>query len=365
MSCPLGRCNHGPPKPQVVRSGQRCPEAWPLERPESLEGVVVISWAPLLRPGTEPQRTLPSVHPSRSCPPGRGRPGGEGGGTLLALMLLPSEQWGGRRPAPARLSAHLSPFGSKLALHRRKRGQLALLTHHRCHCIRPKSTLGQNTRPERPQKATTSTTPGPMPQHGPPARCRALLPGLGPCEVRPSRVHSHLLSFETRNTLRSEVKKSSVTSVCAGTQQAWGRKRGRGGGGTGGRVVVVRLGYRGATRDVAGNAEAPPFLGAGVGAVGHARHILTPAAGPAWSQGALGLSPCVPPPGQGPQQLALGPGNPMGPSMPGSPCGRAKGRGCSNLSHGSGGRRDGVWRVLTCRPFCPGSPGSPMLPLAP
>lgn len=41
--CPLGRCNHGPPKPQVARSGQRCPEAWPLGRPESLEGVVVIS----------------------------------------------------------------------------------------------------------------------------------------------------------------------------------------------------------------------------------------------------------------------------------------------------------------------------------
>lgn len=120
--CPLGRCNHGPPKPQVARSGQRCPEAWPLGRPESLEGVVVISRVPLLRPGTEPQRTLPSVHPSRSCPPGRGHPGGEGGGTLLAPMLLPSEQWGGRRPAPARLSTHLPPLGSKLALHRRKRG---------------------------------------------------------------------------------------------------------------------------------------------------------------------------------------------------------------------------------------------------
>ena len=106
--------------------------------------------------------------------------------------------------------------------------------------------------------------------------------------------------------------------------------------GDGGGVVVVRLGCRGATRDIVGNAAALHFLGAGAGAVGHARHILTPAAGPAWSQGALGLSSCPPPPGQGPQQLALGPGNPMGPSMPGSPCGRAKGRGC-NLSRGERG----------------------------
>ena len=59
-----------------------------------------------------------------------------GGGTPLAPLLLPSEQWGGKHPTPARLSAHLPPFGSKLALHGRKRGQLALLTHHRRHCLR-------------------------------------------------------------------------------------------------------------------------------------------------------------------------------------------------------------------------------------
>lgn len=74
------------------------------------------------------------------------------------------------------------------------------------------------------------------------------------------------------------------------------------------------------------------------------------------------------------RELTLGPGNPMGPSMPGSPCEE----GTKNLGCDSSPRsRENGWGSnpgirgqrpcgdLTCRPFCPGSPGSPMLPLAP
>lgn len=53
--------------------------------------------------------------------------------------------------------------------------------------------------------------------------------------------------------------------------------------------------------------------------------------------GSLWLVPTSPVTGQGWGRLALGPGNPMGPSMPGSPYGRTASHGCEP-SLGRGGR---------------------------
>lgn len=93
---------------------------------------------------------------------------------------------------------------------------------------------------------------------------------------------------------------------------------------------------------------------------------LTPWAGSTWSQVALGLSPCPQPLGQGSGQLALGPGKPMGPSMPGSPCGRRReGHGCKpslvdGPLGGEGGHSPVVPSVqaLQVHPCCPWHPKS-------
>lgn len=137
------------------------------------------------------------------------------------------------------------------------------------------------------------------------------------------RVESHLLAFETRNTLKSEGKKRSITTGGrgAGTHPPGPGKR---------RGCDSRLWWTGATRD---DATLPWGRG---GDDGLRRAQPDPVAHPSWRQEALGLSPMSPPPRQSQQQLTLGPGNPMGPSMPGSPCGGTEGGGC-NPSLGDSG----------------------------
>ena len=157
-----------------------------LAGPEGHETVVGIpmTWKCLGHPcpthAQSPGRTVPSDHRSRSCRPGRGRPGGEGRRTPSAPAALPSQQWPPRPPAHP--SAHLPPIGSKLALRRMKGGPLAVRLHITAATASgPKSVLGPHTRPEGPQKATSSSTTLP----------RGLGPGLpGPCEVWPPRVYS-------------------------------------------------------------------------------------------------------------------------------------------------------------------------------
>lgn len=117
------------------------------------------------------------------------------------------------------------------------------------------------------------------------------------------------------------------------------------------------LWWTGATRDDVA------FCGAGAGMMGCARAQPDPVAGPSWRQEALGLSPCLRPPRQSQQQLTLGPGNPMGPSMPGSPCGGTEGGGCSLGDRGLWTGRGGEGTYLS--PLLSRLSGSPMLPLAP
>lgn len=112
--CPSHRCGQW-------ADGPRSP---PPEGPESLKGIMLISWALLPRPGMV---YSPSAHLSRSCPPGRGHPGGERGGTPLApwYFLLSSGKVG-TLPSPAALltfrpSAPNSPCAEG-------RGQLVLIS---------------------------------------------------------------------------------------------------------------------------------------------------------------------------------------------------------------------------------------------
>lgn len=171
---------------------------------------------------------------------------------------------------------------------------------------------------------------------------------------------SYLLSFETRNTLRSEGKKSSIMAGCpsrpperAGWLAAWG------GEACPGLRLDARFG------DNPQNGASLPWV------EGERRGEL---AGPETSR-SYGLAP---------------PGARQPWACPQVPChwGRARGNlpwvlgirwvlQCLDPPVGEEEKAVGVtsaWRAgaaaagggtLTCRPFCPGSPGSPMLPLAP
>lgn len=173
------------------------------------------------------------------------------------------------------------------------------------------------------------------------------------------RVESHLLAFETRNTLRSEEKKRSITmgGQGAGTHPPGPGKR------TG---CVGRLWWRDATRDDATPEIPRHFASVGQGrGDGLRRAQPDPVAGPSWRQEALGLSPCPHPPGRVSSNLPWVQGIQWGLRCLDLPVEEqrvvdatpAVGTGASGWA--------GVGRALTCRPFCPGSPGSPMLPLAP
>lgn len=110
--------------------------------------------------GRGPRCTLPSVHQSRSCRPGREPPGGRG------VMVKP---WGGgkvgcpaRRP---RRSAHLPPVGSKFTLCRRKGRPVSLESHSR-HCLRGPGLPQTKQEARGPQRGRPSVTPDTAPHRG-------------------------------------------------------------------------------------------------------------------------------------------------------------------------------------------------------
>lgn len=166
------------------------------------------------------------------------------------------------------------------------------------------------------------------------------------------RVESHLLAFETRNTLKSEGKKRSITTGGrgAGTHPPGPGKR---------RGCDSRLWWTGATRD---DATLPWGRG---GDDGLRRAQPDPVARPSWRQEALGLSPCLRPPDRVSSNLPWVQGIQWGLRCLDLPVEEQRVVDATPaLGTGASGRA-GVGKALTCRPFCPGSPGSPMLPLAP
>lgn len=90
-----------------------------------------------------------------------------------------------------------------------------------------------------------------------------------------------------------------------------------------------------------------------------------PVAGPSWRQEALGLSPCPCPPGRVSSNLPWVQGIQWGLRCLDLPVEEQRMVDATPAAGTGASRRVGVGRALTCRPFCPGSPGSPMLPLAP
>lgn len=110
-----------------------------LAGPEGHETVVGIpmTWKCLGHPcpthAQSPGRTVPSDHRSRSCRPGRGRPGGEGRRTPSAPAALPSQQC-----PPAPRTPVCSPSSHRLQTRPaqdERRPVSCASSHHGCHCL--------------------------------------------------------------------------------------------------------------------------------------------------------------------------------------------------------------------------------------